>query len=173
MAIIVEDGSGVVDAVSYVDVAYADAYFASKNWADWAGFSQEQKEGFLVTASAFADAKFGSKFKGRPLNLEQGLEFPRANAYDRYSRPITGVPNKFMIAVCEYAQQASAGSLYTETIVDTTIKSETTKVGPVTTSTTYVDGRTQSPYKTFVYADNLMKPYLAGAGSGQRRVIRG
>ena len=48
MSLIVEDGTGIENANSFVDVVYADDYFSTRGVADWALLTQEQKEVFLI-----------------------------------------------------------------------------------------------------------------------------
>ncbi|QMV29693.1 hypothetical protein [Vibrio phage vB_VnaS-AQKL99] len=176
MNFVVEDGTGKSDATSYVDVAYADEYFKRKGYTAWANLSNEAKEAELINGTEYADKKFGFKLDGRPLKDTQSLEFPRSGLKDRYGRPILGVPDNIKQATCEYAILSSAGRLYPQTSqVDENIKRESVKVGPITTTTEYVESRRQVVYLDHPYPDAMINFYVNPAlGSyANSPVIRG
>lgn len=109
MAIVVEDGTGIADAVSYLSVADADSHHAARGnirWTD-ASVTDASKEAALVKATDFADKFFGKRFIGYRYTQEQALEWPRAEAVDRdgYER-FMEVPRELKKAVAELAVRA-------------------------------------------------------------------
>lgn len=174
MALIVEDGTGLPNANSYVDLTYATAYFTQKGkLSDWTALAQEAQENHLMNGTEYVDKRFGSTLSGRPLKDTQALEFPRKGMNDRYGRPITGVPKNIKDAVCEYALISKSGDLYPGSLaVDENIKSKTVKVGPITTSTSYVDSKYRRSWTDHGYPDTLVDPFVNPGLSGVGKVIR-
>lgn len=126
--LIVEDGSGVIGAESYVTVAEADAYHARMGNAGWpqplaspegAGGAdgkaddpnRARKEAALRKAAVFLDSYVLHKANGEKTNPAQGLLFPRTGAVDYSGSPINGnrVPAFYAKAQCEAALLALSG----------------------------------------------------------------
>lgn len=104
MALIVEDGTIVANANSYVSVADADAYLAnSLNYATWDGLSDDEKERLLIAATRWLDQR--TKWSGTRIGAEQKLRWPRSGAYDCDDLPMAedAVPQAVRDAVCELA----------------------------------------------------------------------
>lgn len=81
-AFLVEDGSGLSSATSYVSVADADDYFAiDANNEAWDALPEEQKEFFLAWATRYIDQKVN--WKGSKATSVQGLRWPRVYVKDR------------------------------------------------------------------------------------------
>jgi hypothetical protein len=79
MAIIIEDGTAIANANSYVSVAVADAYFADRNNQDWANLdSTDQKTPYLILACDFLEQMFRMRWLGFRRTLTQGLCWPRS-----------------------------------------------------------------------------------------------
>lgn len=65
MSLIVEDGSGVLKANSYVGLAYAYRYLQQRNrLTDWTTASTSDQEAALISATDYIDKRFGLKFLG-------------------------------------------------------------------------------------------------------------
>ena len=102
---VVEDGTGLDNATSYVSVANADDYFAvDLNAAGWTALTTEQKELQLGWATRFLDQK--TTWKGSPATTVQALRWPRTGTYDRDGVAIGGsvVPDEVAAATCELAR---------------------------------------------------------------------
>lgn len=86
MSIIVEDGTGLANANSYVSVADADAYHAARGNATWTEASTSPDQGktaALARATAAIDAIYGMRFPGTKINgRDQALQWPREDAFD-------------------------------------------------------------------------------------------
>jgi hypothetical protein len=110
---IVEDGSIVPDANSYVDLAYADAYFTTRRVADWATLTDDEKEGALINATDFVEITYGSNFKGEQVRpYEQALAFPRVGVWiaPNVELPSDEIPKRLKDAVCDLAFKVSQGT---------------------------------------------------------------
>ncbi len=87
MALIVEDGSVVPNADSYISVADATTYF--ENHGDpqlWPNSHQDIKEGALRYATTTIDGMF--RWTGEVFSLPQPLGWPRTAATDNENRTI-------------------------------------------------------------------------------------
>ena len=166
MIFTVEDGTGIADATSYVDVAYAEDYLGT----DWVATVEAQQDA-LIRGSEYADARWGVRLKSVPLTSEQGLEIPRYAMFDRYGILVEGVPNDWKKAICLYAKaQAVNGSLYPTTPTSTSkeVLGKTTKVGPITTSVTYRDAGTAGSWLQYPLADKLAKKFINASAGVER-----
>lgn len=105
MALIVEDGTGLLTAESYISVSDADAYHSSFGNTEWAGYSSSEKEVALRRATVYIDSNYS--FLGHKLKLSQRLEWPRYSYADYEQWPEIDVQR----ACCELALRAAAGQL--------------------------------------------------------------
>ena len=156
-----EDGTGVEDATSYASLVFAEAYMG----AAWAA-DDTAKEAALMAASEYADARWGAKLQSRPLVPEQGLELPRVAMYNRYGIKLEGVPDDWKKAICLYAQQSVAGTLYPSASPTTSkdVKRKKTVVGPITTEVEYQGSNTSSSWLQFPLPDKLIRQYINSGG---------
>lgn len=154
MGFVVEDGTGLPNATSFVSVLFADEYFQLRGLEEWQG-TNEQKEAWLVQATDYISARFN--FRGRQLNAEQALPFPRSGV-----GPF-GMPVPLLRATCEYAVRAKNGPLAPDIEVDDTgraVAGKTEKVGPIEDSVTYATsgpGASLSLFRPYPAADILLK----------------
>lgn len=168
MSIIVEDGTGLMDANSYVSVEYADDYFAMRGNPTWNALSEADKEFALVNATDYIDQRW-SCFKGELLNPYQALMFPRTLW--------EGIPANLKRACCEYAVIATERPLWFIPEVDESgfaVQERKEKVGPIEESVKYAVGEysgstARTTFLSFPKADQLMSGYICNT---QGRVIR-
>lgn len=115
--IIVEDGTGLSSANSYVTLEEADAYFESHAfYADnWEELGAIDKERLLVTASRQLDALV--TWRGFIVFSAQGLGWPRSGVIDDEGRLVARdyIPSQIKEAVCELAFYLSRGDPYAAT----------------------------------------------------------
>lgn len=98
MALIVENGTGLSNAESFVSVAEADAFFALYDATKWNGNTTD-KEQALRRATAYLSNAInwgGLRTHGRA----QALAFPRAGLFDKesYAIPINEIPIELKVA---------------------------------------------------------------------------
>lgn len=151
MTLIVEDGTGLQTAESYVTVATADAYHVARGNAAWGGLTLAAKEAALRNGTSYVDTI--QRYNGFRLTQPQALEFPRQSCYDWSGFEATGVPMRVQHATCELALRAADGTLFADVARGGRIKSES--VGPI--STTYAD---DAPIGTwYTSAMRMLEPY--------------
>jgi len=98
--IVIEDGTGLADAVSYVSSADADIYHAARGNSTWTG-TTAAKEAALVRATQALDGRY--RWPGVLYSDTQALDWPRTDAYDVDGNEIEGVPQGVIDAACEAA----------------------------------------------------------------------
>lgn len=117
MSLIVEDGTGLADAQSYVSAVDADAYFLARANSVWAAATPEAKEAALVRATQALDGDHfvrGGYWPGWRATEAQALDWPRTHAWDVDRYPLVDcVPRGVKNATCEAAlvELSSAGIL--------------------------------------------------------------
>lgn len=113
MSLTVETGAGVEGGNSYASLETALAYHADRGNAAWAAALDPARSAALIRASAAIDGLFGARFPGYRATSAQGLEWPRAEAWDRDGYPLVGLPQEVVNATCEAAliELGSAGAL--------------------------------------------------------------
>lgn len=167
MSLIVEDGTGLSTAESYISVADATAYFAARGDATWAALASDTvREQLLRKATDYMAGTYAGRWAGMRVTTTQALDWPRAwvpnrdapSGYRSSSAyyPSTSVPTAVARACAELAVRASADDLQPD--VGAQVKSET--VGPI--SVVYADGARQADlYKAI---DNALAPFLKFGG---------
>jgi len=159
--LIVETGTGMAGAESYVTVAEADTYHTARgNEASWSDLDTDVKEQFLRRATDYMIEVYRQRWKGRRLNFTQALDWPRYGVqvedigYDRYIAylPANSVPQAVKNACAELALRAKSGELSPD------IKREVVEktIGPI--RTVYAAGAPQ--YVRYRAIDNLLAPML-------------
>lgn len=163
---IVEDGTIVANADSYVSVAEADEYLAARGRdAAWSVLSEAQRASLLLLAADHMAAAYRSRWRGWRTNSDQSLDWPRQGVV-LTDMPVAAqvrfdaIPREIKAAQIELAwRQMPDPSSPLMADLARGIVSES--VGPL--STTY---DTASPQQTrYALVDNLLAPYLQGAAS--------
>ena len=169
ITVIVEDGTGLETANSYVSNAEFVTYHTDRN-TEVDNYDVEVVDAAVVEASSYADLRWGSRLKSQPLVVTQALEYPRLNLRDKYGNPIEGVPSSWKQAVNIYALEYLKGTLYqTQTPGNSAAVTATkTVVGPITTEKKYAESYVPETWKSFPYGDRLAKKYTAARGGVAR-----
>lgn len=175
MPFIVEDGTGVDGANSYVSLEYANEYFTLRNRTEWTG-TDAVKQGYLISATDYIEAIFGRRFIGEMTDMSQPLSWPRTNT-DEYLETAYAedeIPDVLKRACCEYAYQIIVGGelLPTPAVDASGFSVVTTReaVGPIETEYR-VAGSSGRPMtvRSYPKADSLMAGLLLPSSG---RVIR-
>lgn len=159
MALIVENGTGLPNADSYVSLAGFLAHCDAFGY-DYAGIGNTVLETRIREATVFIDTF--ARYKGQRLQASQMLEFPRAGLSDWSGLIVEGVPARVVKACCELAWKAGQGALLEDLDRGGQIKSES--VGPL--SVTYADGAPTG--KSFTVAERLLQQYIRTTGDTMR-----
>lgn len=153
MTLIVEDGTGLPNAESYLSVTDYKAYCAARKY-DLTNIADDDIEAALRKATDYIDGRY--RFRDVKLSVSQALSFPRtASAVDYDGQVIPPVPRRLQHSTAELAFEAKDGSDLLPTVErGGAIKSET--IGPL--STTYMDSATPGP--GYLKIDNFLRPYI-------------
>jgi hypothetical protein len=155
VALVVEDGTGLANANSYVSVADADAYFSLRPNSAWC-VSVTKKEQALRRATDYVDLIWGGRFFGRfgcTKTTTQALVLPLTKL---------NIVSRIVHAVCEYAVRAVVGPLMADASaggVQVTKK----KVGPLTLETT--SSGVSSLGESYAQPDRLMSGFCRGGST--------
>jgi hypothetical protein len=100
---IIEDGTGVANANSYITRSAADAYFVEHpRSASWAALATTARDAYLVHATRMLDSAV--TWKGQRADVQQSLEWPRVGVVvDNTDWPEDVIPADVKNAVCELA----------------------------------------------------------------------
>lgn len=132
MAFVVEDGTGIDGANSFVDVAYADDYFADRGNTVWAALTEEQKQAALIQASDYVSTQYS--YKGTKIDTSRMLAFPRNGVVDPNGLLVTGVPECVKRCTAELGVRASQGALVPDPEFDESgraVKMKSEALGPL------------------------------------------
>ena len=151
---VVEDGTGLSNADSFVSVAYADTYFSTRNVTEWASLTN--KEALLIKATDYIEAVYSEAWKGTTLVDTQSLSFPRI------IDDATVYPDRLLKAVCELAFKANSGDL----LVDVEQRTIEEKIDVITVK--YAEYSDQKTQYSMVYG--LISPYLLSSGVSKKAV---
>lgn len=175
MTLVVEDGTGLDTAESYISATDADTYHANRGNTTWAALSDPDKEVALRKATEYLDARYGARWKGARTVSSQALGWPRQ--YARHDEdceyyPSDALPIPLVRAAAEAAllsltetffaaEDPSAVVISTSEKVDVIEEKKTYRALPVGMSTA----------KKFPFIDALLRPLLEG-GVGTVRLVR-
>lgn len=158
MTLIVEDGTGLSTAESYISVADADARMAALGMTNWTDLTEAEKEQALRRATAHMEQAYRQQWKGTRLLRDQALSWPRYGVIaDSWDIPSTVVPGDVANACIDLAFKAAAGDLNP----DLTRAIIREKVGPLETE--YDRYSPQS--KRYAAIDRALAPYMVGSSA--------
>lgn len=168
MALIVEDGSVVSGAESYVSVADADTYHSNLGNSTWTALSTAEKEQALRKATNYMLGRYGQDWLGYRESSSQVLDWPRKFVpisdllYVEYVSNTT-VPNEVKNACASLALRANSEAL----LPDEEQQVVREKVDVIETEySEFSPSR-----KKYTEIDLMLKKYLANS-SGALQMIR-
>jgi len=153
MALIVEDGTVVENANSYITLEYLVNYWALRGTT----FTQDDETliNYIIKATQYIDMKYN--FRGCSTEQEQDLSFPRLYLYDREGYLVIGIPKRLMKAVCESAKLLINGTNLFEA-EESGVGAKSVTVGPIKTAYSYTNGN--SVKKTYNSIASYLKDYV-------------
>ncbi len=168
-----EDGTGLVDANVYADLADADQYLEnSDRKTAWRAFSSKERQAALIQGADYIDQTYRRRYKGERFSSTQRLEWPRNEVFDelRVLRPADEIPEEIGTSSIEYAFEAAAKPLAPTPQFDDTglqITSQMDKVDVLETKTEYLEEH-QSPrkFKPFPRAELVIRRWLSDHAVG-------
>jgi len=161
MSIVVEDGTGLETANSYISLADADTYHSDRANTDWAAATEAERNAALIKATQWLDGRYRSRWVGYRKTDDQTLDWPRYDAYDSdgYYLDSDAVPARIKYAEAEAALAIVDGTDLSPSL-DRGGKVKREKVGPIDTE--YFDGAPARTVLTVV--SDLVKGYVSGPG---------
>jgi len=166
MALIVEDGTGLDDAESYVSVAEIKSYWSVRgDPSAISGATDAVLEEKAREATAYLDGIYSGRYAGYKKTKEQSLQWPRYDAYES-GWLISGdiIPQRLKSACCELIFRAMSANLSIDlTSGEAALKREYVRAGSVVTSQEFVGASNRQP--VYTTAKNLIKPILQGGGA--------
>ena len=162
MSVIVEDGTQVANANSYLSVADADTYHTLYGHDDWAG-TDADKGTALINATQSIELLYGQRYLSAPENSSQSLLFPRFTFVVNHIQLInTGtIPTQLKNAVAEVALMYLNGSdVFPTPNIAQALRSRTTTVGQISKSETYMGIPPVESFSGFNKIDLLLAPIL-------------
>lgn len=161
--IIVEDGTGLADANSYVTLQEANDYFTVYGQPAWEALDELAREQCLVKATQYIDVRWGELIDGARLEVDQALVFPRTEV--SWIQPL---PRQLKVATYEYALRAIEGDLLPDLEQDASgyaIQRRAEQLGPMKEEITFAIAQgTSVPqrqiYKIYPLPDSLMAMFL-------------
>ena len=152
--LVIENGEGLSNSESYVDVDYVDAYFLKRGINEWASLTN--REQLIIRAMDYIENNY--TYQGTKLVSTQALQFPRLINGE------TVYPIALKNAVCELALKSNEEDLLADTD-KTTIRE---KVG--TLEVEYDPN--QDNIKSYNYVNKLLAPYLVSTSSFNYSISR-
>jgi hypothetical protein len=164
MSLVVEDGTGLSTAESYISVTNADTRHTNRGNDTWAALTTGQKEEALRRATDYMEQAYRDRWRGYRQVTTQALSWPRNSVVvDEFVYIHTDiVPADVANACADLALKAAADDLN----ADLTRGVVREKVGPIETEYDRF-----SPQSTrFPAIDMMLAPYLTGGGANARLV---
>lgn len=131
--LIVEDGTGLTNAESYVSVVEIDDYFAKLGYTVWQTLTEPEKEQAIRRAMRYMRQVYHGYWRGVPATTTQALDWPRdrvpGELYGTYY-PNNAVPMDVKEAQMLLSIKAAAGELAPDLDTAGGVLEET--VGPIT-----------------------------------------
>ena len=171
MALVVEDGSGLVNADAYLSVAEFKTYRLN-NYPVASAVTDEAIEQAIRRATRFVDSRYGTSFLGYILLADQSLMWPRGGVWQTAAEAFLLdddiVPQRVKDATAEAAirELVSPGSLSPDRVPSEQVTELT--VGPITTK--YANVASSRPVVTII--DEILSPLTSGTGSLTQFVMR-
>jgi hypothetical protein len=171
MALIVEDGTGLANAESYISEADADTYFTAYTGTTeattWAAATTAGKEAALRIATQYLDVTYGHRWRGVKGSSTQALSWPRDNATDDDGFAIDdeSIPVNLERATAEVGARHLADTSILLPDVDTSrsIKSERVKVDVIEEEIEYVGQKPTA--SSFPKVASLLRGLLVTGGT--------
>jgi hypothetical protein len=137
MALVVENGTGLSTAESYVSADDADTYLVARGApATWEAASDVKRQQALRVATEWLDARMMYRWLGQVVSASQALAWPRAGVYDINDVYVASdaVPTAVERATAEAAAAfiEDASSLQPGNADAGDVEVETVKLGSVT-----------------------------------------
>jgi hypothetical protein len=168
MTLIVEDGTGLANAESYISVTDADTYHDRRGNTLWSTMNVTERENCLRRATEFMVGFYGERWKGDKKLGTQALDWPRYNVWLEARIPVlvsdTNIPRVVGNACAELAFRAASGPLsddQTRGVLEEAVGPIKIKYDPLSPQ------QARYPYVTLILAS-----YLRSSGGATVKLVR-
>ncbi len=139
MALIVEDGSVVAGAETYVSVTDTDDYWSRHGRlsdTSWIAAATADREAAIRQAATYLDHAF--RWKGARVSISQALAWPRSAVVDKEGEEQSSqtIPQAMIDAICILAKEALSDGLVSTFTKDNAIKRKAVSVAGAISETT-------------------------------------
>jgi len=164
MALIVEEGTGLSTADSFISVADSDSYHAKFGNADWMNADAIEKEVHLRRGMRWLVTRFDGRWRGTKVKESQALPFPRYGVYDADGNWISSstVPTALPEAQAEMALRSLLGEDLNPDLDGGAIKREKVETGPVVEEIEYLGAKRE--LKSFTLVEAMLRQFLKPVG---------
>ena len=153
MPFVVEDGSIISGANSYVSVADCEAYWNARNVSDFASLDSSAKEASIIAGTQFIDT--GYRFRGDLLSSTQDLQWPRSPYTAQSGKYISSIPQALKDAVCEMAYEYAQNGVFRPS------QSRGNEIKKVKAGSVEVEYNADAPnIKTFGFIKQIMRDLI-------------
>jgi hypothetical protein len=164
MSLIVENGTAMNNADSFVTLADADDFWVDRQDAAWAESLDPNKEAALRKACDYLF--YAYVWRGQPKLFTQSLCWPRVGVTDQYGEAIDpdSVPVAVQRAQILLAREALSVDLLSQSSTDDILTQETVSIsGAVSESRTYDrgNGRRGIDIRSFAPVDAVLSGYAS------------
>lgn len=168
MTLLVEDGTGLADAESYISVTDADTYHGNRGNTLWATMNVTERENCLRRATEYMVGFYGERWKGEKKLGTQALDWPRYNVWLDARTPVlvsdTTIPRAVVNACAELAFRAASGPL----VDDQTRGILEEAVGPIK-----IKYDEHSPQQArYPHVTLILSSYLRSSGGATVKLVR-
>lgn len=169
MSIVVENGTGLATAESYISVADASTYFTARGNTTWdaldTGEATANREAALRKATDYITAVYRDRWEGVRYTEDQALDWPRSGVVrDSWSVDIDEIPTEVKRACAELALKSASDDLQAD-LTQGVVKE---KVGVIE-----VEYNRNSPQaKRYPAIDFLLRPFLKSGGGVSIGLVR-
>ncbi len=158
--LIIEDGSIVAGANSYLSVADAETILDNQGYS-FGAITEDQKQQFLIRSATYLES-YRDAYQGYKVSCEQSLQWPRSNVYiDCCAFAANAIPNELKLAQALGAYYESTGKSLQAVTGGQNIASKEV-VGAVKVS--YFDNGSVDGYTIFTDINNSLDPLLKRSG---------
>lgn len=167
---IIETGTNVTNADSYVSVSYADAYHTLFGNTLWSSKTNPEKEMALIHGTRSIELLYGQKYLSIPLYRVQSLLFPRFTFVINGSQVVDAgvIPKQLKDAVCEAALLYTSGAnVYPTPNNGMKVKANKVKIGDIEISEEYSKSPEAEAFENFNKIDVILSPILKKASSSR------
>lgn len=148
---------------TYISVDYANEFWDARINPIWDNASQEEKQAAIIWATEALDSMF--EYPGRIQNINQKLNFPRIDAYDKQGRLLRGIPDPVKRATAYLAGQHIESPIFK-------VLDRGGRISSVVAGSVRVEWeRGATPHRVFRYVSRVMSD-IVGRSRSNIKLVR-